>query len=159
MLHDTIGGRNNGYGSFDEGRTLVHEVGHYLGLQHTFNPTGACESNTYSAGDLVVDTPAQENPDYGSASSDCGVTSALNNFMNYSYDNYMYTFTSEQTNRMICSLTSYRSSAYTISYDNGPTSHSHRYYIAFDGCGARGRNGLCLLRHSHNWYQRERRLH
>ena len=120
MLHETIGGRNNGYGSFDEGRTLVHEVGHYLGLQHTFNPTGACESNTYSAGDLLVDTPAQLNPDYGSASSDCGVASAFNNFMNYSYDNYMYTFTSEQTNRMICSLTSYRSSAYTISYDNGP---------------------------------------
>ena len=108
MLHDTIGGRNNGYGSFDEGRTLVHEVGHYLGLQHTFNPTGACESNTYSAGDLVVDTPAQDNADYGSASSDCGVTSAFNNFMNYSYDDYMYTFTSEQTNRMICSLTSYQ---------------------------------------------------
>jgi hypothetical protein len=120
MLHETIGGRNNGYGSFDEGRTLVHEVGHYLGLQHTFNPSGACESNTYSAGDLLVDTPAQFNADYGSASSDCGATSAFNNFMNYSYDDYMYTFTSEQTNRMICSLTSYRSSAYTISYDNGP---------------------------------------
>ena len=121
MLHQTIGGRNNGYGSFDEGRTLVHEVGHYLGLQHTFNPSGACESNTYSAGDLLVDTPAQLNADYSSASSDCGATSAFNNFMNYSYDDYMYTFTSEQTNRMICSLTSYRSSAFTISYDNGPS--------------------------------------
>jgi hypothetical protein len=120
MLHETIGGRNNGYGSFDEGRTLVHEVGHYLGLQHTFYPVGSCESNTYSAGDLLVDTPPQLNADYSSASDDCGETSAFNNFMNYSYDNFMYTFTAEQTNRMICSLTSYRSSTYTITYDNGP---------------------------------------
>ncbi|MGD2009114.1 MAG: M43 family zinc metalloprotease [Cellvibrionales bacterium] len=51
MLHETIGGRNNGYGNFNEGRTLVHGVGHYLGLRHTFNPTGACLSYTYGADD------------------------------------------------------------------------------------------------------------
>ena len=52
MLHDTIGGRNNGYGNFDEGRTLVHEVGHYLGLEHTFMPAGSCDlPNDYTHGD------------------------------------------------------------------------------------------------------------
>ncbi len=40
MLHNTIGGRNNGYQEFDQGRTLVHEVGHYLGLDHTFAGDG-----------------------------------------------------------------------------------------------------------------------
>ena len=119
MLHETIGGRNNGYGNFNEGRTLVHEVGHYLGLRHTFNPTGACLSNTYSAGDYIVDTPAQLDPDYSAGSSACGSASAFDNFMNYSYDRFMDTFTAEQTNRMICSLTNYRSSAYTLVYDNG----------------------------------------
>ena len=41
--------------------------------------------------------------------------------MNYSYDDYIHTFMAEQTNHMIWSLSSYRSSLYTISYNNGPS--------------------------------------
>ena len=67
MLHNTIGGRNNGYGNYNQGRTLAHEVGHYLGLLHTFDG-GVC-SNTYTTQDLIVDTPAQSAPDYGSSAS------------------------------------------------------------------------------------------
>ena len=116
MLHNTIGGRDNGYGNFDEGRTLVHEVGHYLGLEHTFLPSGSCDlPNDYTHGDLIADTPAQLSPDFGtSSSSNCGAASAIENFMNYSNDSAMYTFTAEQTNRMICSLMSYRSNAYSV---------------------------------------------
>ena len=113
MLHSTIGGRNNGYSVFDQGRTLVHEIGHYLGLLHTFDDE-VC-SNTYTTQDLIVDTPAQSAPDYGtSPSTGCGVTSAIENFMNYSNDSAMYTFTEEQTNRMICSQTSYRPDGYSF---------------------------------------------
>ena len=67
MRHETIGGRNNGYGYYDQGRTLVHEVGHYLGLFHTFDPEGDC-TNTYTGGDLIVDTPPQLSADAGTAS-------------------------------------------------------------------------------------------
>jgi hypothetical protein len=115
VLSDAVGGRNNGYSVYDQGRTLVHEVGHYLGLLHTFENGGACP-NGYSSGDLILDTPPQQSEDYGTtASNTCGVPSAIDNYMNYSDDIAMDTFTAEQTNRMICSLISYRPLAYSLS--------------------------------------------
>ena len=111
MKHETIGGRNNGYGAYNHGRTLAHEVGHYLGLFHTFQ--GEVCDNTYTTQDLIIDTPPQSAADTGTeASSTCGVTSAIENYMNYSQDAALNTFTVEQTNRMICSQTSYRPEAY-----------------------------------------------
>ena len=111
MKHETIGGRNNGYGAYNHGRTLAHEVGHYLGLFHTFQ--GEVCDNTYTTQDLIIDTPPQSAADTGTeASSTCGVTSAIENYMNYSQDSALNTFTVEQTNRMICSQTSYRPEAY-----------------------------------------------
>jgi len=41
------------------GKTLTHELGHYLNLQHTFNNTFSCgqETNCETQGDMVCDTP------------------------------------------------------------------------------------------------------
>jgi len=41
------------------GKTLTHELGHYLSLQHTFYNTLSCgsESNCATQGDMVCDTP------------------------------------------------------------------------------------------------------
>jgi len=126
MWHSVIGGRDNGFGNYDEGRTLVHEVGHYLGLQHTFAPGSVCE-NSYQSGDLIVDTPAQLDADYGcSASTSCGVNSAIENFMNYANDACMFEFTQEQTNRMICSLTSYRPDTFSVDTNGVSTASGTR---------------------------------
>jgi hypothetical protein len=121
MNHNVIGGRNNGNGEYNQGRTLVHEIGHYLGLFHTFHSGASCE-NSYSSGDLLLDTPPQQSPDYSCTSSQvCGVASAIDNFMNYTPDACMNSFTYEQVNRMRCSLTSYRPDLYRL---NVPESFS-----------------------------------
>jgi hypothetical protein len=58
------------YAPYNMGITLVHEVGHWLGLLHTFHPntftvTGTCATDLYNGGDSVADTPAQNGPSSG----------------------------------------------------------------------------------------------
>ena len=109
-------GRDGAYGPpFDQGRTLTHEVGHYLGLFHTFQ--GGCDSGgCYTQSDLICDTNSESGPHFGctSGSSSCGSIDPIENYMDYSDDLCMTRFTPEQVNRMRCSLLNYRPLLYTI---------------------------------------------
>lgn len=113
MNYQAVGGRDNGYGAYDQGRTLVHEVGHYLGMFHTFSG-GSCEVS-YQAGDLIVDTNPHLSEVFGCPAdrSDCGFSVPIDNFMNYTDDVCMDKFTPEQANRMVCSLLNYRPDLYS----------------------------------------------
>jgi len=92
---------------FNLGRTLTHEVGHYLGLFHTFQ--GGCGGNCSTAGDLICDTNPESFPNYGCGSpSSCGSLDPVHNYMDYSDDSCMYEFTPDQARRMRCSLEFYR---------------------------------------------------
>ena len=89
------------YSGLNLGDTLVHEMGHYLGLLHTFaGNSGSCDKD-----DKVDDTPLEATPNYGcSAGRDtCPNDAGLDpiwSFMDYSKDACMNRFSAGQVERM-----------------------------------------------------------
>lgn len=80
------------------GRTLTHEVGHYLGLLHPFE--NGCGSNCSSSGDRVCDTPPVASPSFGcnKTANTCSNDSPnevdqIENFMDYADGNCQNMFT------------------------------------------------------------------
>ncbi|RIL09355.1 MAG: hypothetical protein DCC75_06695, partial [Proteobacteria bacterium] len=55
---------------YDLGNTAVHEVGHWLGLFHTFQPGFGEANGCGTQGDFVSDTPSERIPHYNCRRSD-----------------------------------------------------------------------------------------
>jgi PKD repeat protein len=111
IRHNYFG--NTGTASVAGGRTATHEVGHWLGLYHTFQ--GGCGVDTCLDGDYVCDTPPAANPNFGCTAStnSCSndfpdVPDQIANYMDYSNDNCKSMFSSGQSTRMQATLTAVR---------------------------------------------------
>lgn len=81
---------------FNLGRTLTHEMGHYLFLDHIWGDGCAVD-------DGIADTPEQANENYGCPGlgiSSCGSVDLHMNYMDYTDDACMYMFTGGQVTRM-----------------------------------------------------------
>ncbi len=83
---------------YNKGRTMTHEVGHYLGLRHIWGDS-TCGT------DFVNDTPVHQTSNGGCPShpkpNSCGTADEMfENYMDYTQDNCMNIYTQGQAQRM-----------------------------------------------------------
>jgi hypothetical protein len=131
-LYSAVGGPNfpGTYNPYHLGRTVTHEVGHWLNLHHVFNSgcSGLNNNNCQSGGDRVCDTPPQNVSHFGCPINNPNtcteqspfpapytgdMVDMFENYMDYTDDPCMNIYTSGQATRMNTAITSLRNGLLT----------------------------------------------
>jgi hypothetical protein len=88
---------------FHLGRTLTHEVGHWLNLRHIWG-----DAQPSCGDDFVADTPPANGPHFEctTSASSCSGLNMVQNYMDYTDDACMNLFTAGQRDRMLALLAS-----------------------------------------------------
>jgi hypothetical protein len=124
ILYTAFGYVGNVQAPSDNGRTAVHEVGHWLNLRHIWGDdddgSGTCDPGECSGTDQVNDTPNQCERSNGCPTfpvgDDCTSTGAgimFMNYMDYVTDKCMVAFTNGQKTRMHAAINGSRASLKT----------------------------------------------
>lgn len=103
ILYSSVGSianPNPNGGVYASGRTLTHEAGHWLGLRHIWGDTSSCSND-----DFCADTPDASGSNFGCPTTDSCFTDGLGNdmvenYMDYTDDTCMNTFTADQKTRI-----------------------------------------------------------
>lgn len=137
--------------AYSEGGTLIHEIGHYFYLWHTFGDSYVCNNNDfriqsgwplpYGAGPEGDDTPEQKadeegNGHYGNPSMNysdgCASTSfgmMYGSFMNYFDDRAIFMFSNGMKNRVVGCIDSYRAGLRTSNGATPPVAVTDAYLV------------------------------
>jgi PKD repeat protein len=105
IRHTAFGRVGNVQSPYNKGRTLTHELGHWLGLRHIWGDGSSC-----SATDYCDDTPKATAANYGCPTKNsCNdgtpdSNDMVQNYMDYTDDGCMNIFTLCQKTRMLTAL-------------------------------------------------------
>ena len=107
--------------NYNLGRTMSHEVGHWIGLYHIWGDDAQCTGADTSTGDYVADTPDSNVENYTCVVvQNCTGNDMVENYMDYTNDACMNTFTAGQKARMVAVMTNCVNRS-TLSSSNGCT--------------------------------------
>ena len=115
-----------GYDAYKLGRTVTHEVGHWLGLFHIWGDK-VFETDNACGDDKVSDTPPAEGDNSGNPTfphrpnNKCGSNAngeMYMNYMDYVHDKSMVMFSKGQEQRMISSINTFRSNLLNYVHEN-----------------------------------------
>lgn len=121
VVHYKVVGEDNPESLSTGSKTMVHEVGHYLGLRHTWGD--GPRNQGCNVDDFMEDTPNSR-----SASNGCNLgqntcidnpsdlPDMLENYMDYSDDDCQNMFTAQQVDQMRSNLVMFRSGIATVRY-------------------------------------------